>query len=266
MKAKISMGIRIAIHGFIGALIGYFLLHPVSMFIYYNFEQTPPLNWNIIRISFSPHHFTMAVFFALLGTVFGVMQGIYIQRIGRLYNKVKALSVTDDLTSLHNRRYFFNKLEEEIARARRYSRKAFLFMLDIDNFKQYNDSLGHQEGDAILRIFADRLRKSVRVPDFVARYGGKEFAIIMPEANDDMAFRMAERLCEEIASYPFADNENLSSGNLTISIGIAGFPDDGGDAVELIRKADSALYSAKREGKNRVCRFETRTSIRSSHK
>jgi len=261
----------IAIHGFIGALIGYLLLHPVSMLIYYNFEQSHSIDlstvdWSIIGLSFTYHHLVMAVFFTLLGMVFGVMQGIYIQRIGRLFDKVKILSITDDLTSLPNRRHFFDKLDEEIARARRYSRKLFLFMIDIDNFKHYNDSLGHQEGDAILRMFADRLRKSVRIPDFVARYGGEEFSIIMPEADEEMAFRMAKRLCKEIAAYPFTENKNVSSENLTISIGIAGFPDDAANAVELIRKADSVLYRAKKEGKNRVCRNEIQTSTRSSNK
>jgi diguanylate cyclase (GGDEF)-like protein len=180
---------------------------------------------------------------------FGLSYGLYTQRTITLYEKVKLLSVTDELTSLHNRRYFLQKLREEIERAWRYSRQISLLLIDIDNFKQYNDTYGHQQGDDVLRRFSNRLKKIVRENDTVARLGGEEFVIIMPEANNDMAFNLAERLRLDVANYPPRD----ANGKFTISIGVAGFPSDAQDTNKLLRKADSALYEAKRKGKNKVC-------------
>lgn len=212
-------------------------------------------------LSFSYQHLTMAAFFAVLGTAFGIIQGTYIQRIATLYKKVKILSITDELTSLYNRRYFFKRIKEEIARARRYSLKLFLFIIDIDDFKHYNDKHGHQQGDDILMFFAQYLKKSVRTSDIVARYGGEEFVVILPEAKDTTALALAQRLCTNAASHGVPNNKISLQKEFTISVGIAGFPSDAQNAGDLLKTADRALYKAKREGKNRVCRHEAHKHI-----
>lgn len=250
-KANLQRGRKLLIHGFLGALAGYFILHPASMLIHIWSEQQTAMSWDYLITSFSPQHLGMAVFFTLLGMAFGLSYGLYTQRIVTLYEKVKQLSLTDELTSLHNRRYFLQKLREEIERAWRYSRKISLLLIDIDNFKQYNDVYGHQQGDDVLRMFSNRLRKIVRENDTVARLGGEEFVIIMPEANSDMAFNLAERLRLDVTNYPLRG----ANGKFTVSIGVAGFPSDARDTTKLLRRADSALYEAKRRGKNKVCLY-----------
>ncbi len=251
LKANLQRGRKLLIHGLLGALAGYFILHPASMLIHLWSEQQAAVSWDYVMLFFSSQHLGMAVFFTLLGMAFGLSFGLYNLKIVTLYEKLKLLSVTDELTSLHNRRYFFQKLREEIERAWRYSRKISLLLIDIDNFKQYNDIYGHQQGDDVLRTFSNRLKKIVRENDTVARLGGEEFVIIMPEANSDMAFNLAERLRLDVTKYPLRD----ANGKFTISIGVAGFPSDAQDTNKLLRKADSALYQAKREGKNKVCLY-----------
>ncbi len=246
-----TVGRRLSIHGLLGALAGYFILHPASMLIHALFEQDNAVVWDSLILSFSPQHLAMAIFFTLLGLMFGLSYGYYTQRIVSLYEHVKLLSVTDELTSLYNRRYFFHKLREEIERAWRYSRQLSVLLIDIDNFKMYNDIYGHEQGDDILRSFSNRLRKIVRENDIVARLGGEEFVIIMPEANQKMASDLAERLRLDAIKYPFKNTNR----KFTVSIGVAGFPSDAQDMNGLLRKADRALYAAKRKGKNKVCLY-----------
>ncbi len=255
-EKRVSLENKVVIHGLWGAITGYFVLHPASMLIHSVFEQGNAIGWDSLILSFSPQHLAMAIFFTILGTLFGIVYGFYAQKIVRLYEEVKVLSLTDDLTSLYNRRFFHNRLKEEIERARRYTRHLCLLMIDIDNFKHYNDSYGHQQGDELLRVFARRLKSSIRENDFVARLGGEEFAIIMPEAAYDKARRLAERFRRSITQYPLSN----TNGKVTISIGIAGLPFDAQDVDGLIYKADRALYQAKREGKNRVCTFNIDSS------
>ncbi len=251
-KRRVSLANKVVIHGLWGAVAGYFLLHPASMLIHSVFEQGNAIGWDSLMLSFSLQHLAMAIYFTIVGTLFGVVYGFYAQTLARLYEEVKVLSLTDDLTSLYNRRFFYNRLKEETERARRYTRALCLLMIDIDNFKHYNDSYGHQQGDKLLRLFARRLRNSIRENDFVARLGGEEFAVIMPEAAYDKARKLAERFRQSITTYPLS----TTNGKVTISIGIAGLPFDAQDADGLIYKADRALYQAKRAGKNRVCIYD----------
>lgn len=244
---------KVVIHGLWGAIAGYFVLHPASMLIHSVFEQRNAIGWDSLIVSFSPQHLAMAIFFTVVGTLFGIVYGLYAQEIVRLYEEVKALSLTDDLTSLNNRRFFYKRFKEETERARRYTKHLCLLMIDIDNFKHYNDSYGHQQGDELLRGFALRLKNSVRENDFVARLGGEEFAIIMPEASYDKALKLAERFQRSITRHPLSS----TNGKVTISIGIAGLPVDAQDVDGLMYKADRALYQAKREGKNRVRTFNS---------
>lgn len=164
----------------------------------------------------------------------------------------KELSRKDGLTDLYNHRFFHQLLETEISRGKRYNRVVSLIMIDIDNFKRFNDSHGHPAGDVALRQLAKLLRQSSRACDFVARYGGEEFAIIAPEAAPDAARRMAERIRSVVAETVFEGEEAMPGGSLTISLGVATFPMQAADKSELVERSDQALYRAKALGRNRV--------------
>lgn len=153
------------------------------------------------------------------------------------------LAVRDGLTGLFNRRYFNELINIEINRLKRTPGALSLLMLDIDNFKIYNDTQGHQAGDELLKGAAKVFKNSVRNVDIVSRYGGEEFVIILPQADKKAAQIIAERLKVQVGLY-------LPS---TVSIGVASVPDDATEAEQLIQKADSALYQAKKTGKNKWC-------------
>ncbi|MBI4864677.1 MAG: sensor domain-containing diguanylate cyclase [Candidatus Riflebacteria bacterium] len=168
-----------------------------------------------------------------------------------IYNaKLYYLAITDGLTQLHIHRYFQQRLKEEIARARRFRHPVSLVMLDIDHFKRFNDTYGHQQGDLVLITVARVIRTSIREVDIAARYGGEEFSVICPETNREEAAILAERLRQRVeeTSVPSAAGP-LS---VTISLGVASFPTDGATQEQLIRIADTALYEAKENGRNRV--------------
>jgi diguanylate cyclase (GGDEF)-like protein len=156
----------------------------------------------------------------------------------------------DGLTGLYNHRHLQEALAKETARAVRYKRVYSLLFADVDHFKQYNDRQGHLAGDKVLRMIAEILQKSVRNSDLVARYGGEEFVILLPETNGEKARVVAQRVLKGIESHPFPGRETQPGGQLTISIGVAAFPEDGDHPAELIRQADRALYEAKRGGGN----------------
>ena len=161
-------------------------------------------------------------------------------------------AITDPLTDLPNRRYLEEYLEAELARIRRYGGECAVAMVDVDDFKHYNDSLGHLAGDEVLRQLARAMQEDVRVSDVVARYGGEEFGIIMVNTGPEEAREAAERLREKIEGRPFPEEEIQPGGDLTVSVGFACCPRDGDRYPELIEAADEALYRAKRAGKNRV--------------
>jgi len=165
------------------------------------------------------------------------------------------LSITDALTGIANRRHFEWRLSEEIERARRYKYPLSTLMLDLDHFKQVNDNYGHQIGDIVLQQVAQRLRRILRRTDFLARYGGEEFIVLAPQTPADRALILAERLRQVIAESPIPVADNLQI-HITISIGVAVFPNHAQNESELVRAADAALYKAKQMGRNRVCMFE----------
>lgn len=173
----------------------------------------------------------------------------------RLYKQVEQVSLTDPLTGLFNRRYFENYLQTEVARARRFNHPLSLVMLDLDYFKHYNDRLGHPTGDTLLRQLANLLLKTVRRSDMVARYGGEEFCIVLPEISRNGALSFSERLRNVVFSHPFRKREIQPIGRITISIGTATYPCDAQMMQELIAKADSALYEAKKNGRNQVAAY-----------
>lgn len=170
----------------------------------------------------------------------------------RLYKLTKTLAVTDELTGLANYRFLQQKLDEEIERSRRYGKRLSLLMIDIDDFKRFNDSNGHLAGDAALAALAHVMRSVVREVDTVARYGGEEFSIVLPETDAAGAFVAAEKVREAVDTHPFTDEAGDRCCSMTVSIGLATFPTHGWDKESLLREADDALFKAKHGGKNRV--------------
>lgn len=164
----------------------------------------------------------------------------------RSLENLEILSVTDGLTGLHNRRAFEEKLEEEFERARRYNLPLSLLMLDADRFKEFNDSCGHPAGDHLLREIALVLKQNARANDVAARYGGDEFAVILPNTDSRVAFHLAERL--RCAAKALCHSDRM----VTISVGVAALKPNTVDAHSLLVAADKALYDAKRRGRNRV--------------
>jgi len=174
-------------------------------------------------------------------------------RIKNRQDELRAMSITDALTGLPNRRYLMDRLEEEVARAKRYEYSLSCLMLDIDYFKLVNDRFGHQTGDAVLKELANLLKENVRMVDIVARYGGEEFIIILPETILEGARVLAERIRRSVEQHSFAGALNL---NVTISIGYSvlkpHYPFGG---LELINRSDTALYKAK-ETRNAIASYE----------
>ncbi len=170
------------------------------------------------------------------------------------FQKTRELSHRDDLTNLYNRRYFFERLERESYRARRYGRTFSLLMLDIDHFKTFNDTYGHLRGDEALKKVAGILEESLRKADLVARYGGEEFLIILPETNKEDAVRVGEKLREEVETHNFASEAAHAEGaHLTVTLGVSSYPVDSADPLMLLDLADKALYFGKARGRNQVC-------------
>ncbi len=175
---------------------------------------------------------------------------------------LRKISITDSLTDLYNRRFFQERMVEEIERARRHSLAFSLIMLDIDNFKSYNDTYGHLAGDEALRMVSVAIKNSVRNIDRVARYGGEEFAVILPMTEIHAARDIAERIRSGVAGRYFPDESLRMAVKLTVSIGIASFPQHADSMLDLIGNADKALYLAKVTGKNRVALFDKDRSMK----
>ncbi len=167
--------------------------------------------------------------------------------------KLEDMTITDEKTSLFNYRYFKTKLQEEFKRAKRYETPLSLIMVDLDDFKEINDCLGHQKGDNVLRELAEILHSNARETDFASRYGGEEFSIILPNTDSYMAKQVAERIRQAVSAHQFLKEEKPTT--MTISAGISTYPDQQGEIIndnDLIKAADAALYKAKDQGKNRI--------------
>jgi len=168
------------------------------------------------------------------------------------YKKLEELSYTDSLSGLYNHRYFVKRLCEEIFRAKRYQRKLAFVIFDIDEFKIYNDSFGHQSGDQIITQLGELILKVVRSIDIVCRYGGDEFCIIMPETDQEECLKFIERLRKSIQHHPFVDEFLQTEHHLTVSAGAAIYPQHARTVEKLIYGADMALLNAKNSGKNKT--------------
>ncbi len=171
-----------------------------------------------------------------------------------LYEMVERMAITDSLTGLYVRRHFYERMNEEMKRTKRFNFNFAFLMLDIDDFKRCNDTYGHLVGDVILKDIARIIKENVREIDVVARYGGEEISLVLPETNKESARVVAERVRRKIEEHVFkAYDEKLK---LTVSVGISIYPNDSIDARTLIDKADEALYAAKNSGKNVVCLYK----------
>jgi diguanylate cyclase (GGDEF)-like protein len=170
-----------------------------------------------------------------------------------LFHTTQELAYTDALTGIFNRRYFDQRFSREILRARRYSRSLSILMIDIDFFKKYNDTFGHLMGDQALRKVASVLEDKLRRADILCRYGGEEFVVILPEINLKNATIVAEKLRKAIINKMKYDDHQ--SKTITISVGVASFPENSTDEEIILGMADQALYQAKESGRNKVCVF-----------
>lgn len=162
------------------------------------------------------------------------------------------LSYVDSLTGINNRRFLDEALKSEIHKAHVHDTSLILLMIDIDDFKVYNDRNGHQMGDEALARIGKLLKSVSRGYDIVTRYGGEEFAVVFPRASKRYALGMANRILSKMRQTVFRGEHVLPAGKLTVSIGAAAYPADGATADELLRRADEALYAAKKSGKNTV--------------
>jgi diguanylate cyclase (GGDEF)-like protein/PAS domain S-box-containing protein len=162
------------------------------------------------------------------------------------------LSYIDDLTGAYNHRFFIEQLTMEVERQKRYPSPLSLLMIDIDYFKQYNDTNGHLAGDEALRAIAILIRRGVRQTDIVARYGGEEFSAILINTGKQGAREIAERVRRNVVETSFPNEKAQPDGDVTVSIGVATFSPSSSTLTDLIREADNALYRAKKAGRNRV--------------
>ena len=168
-----------------------------------------------------------------------------------LHSELQRLSVTDRLTDLYNHGYFEQRLDEEFKRSARFGHAMSLIMLDLDDFKAFNDTFGHPRGDVLLRAVSGVIKENLRTMDVAARYGGEEFVVVLPETDTVGALAVAERIRAGVGALR-VDGPQSAPALQTVSAGVATFPDHAASALRLLESADEAMYRAKREGKNQV--------------
>jgi diguanylate cyclase (GGDEF)-like protein len=178
----------------------------------------------------------------------------------RLINALNEIAIRDELTGLYNRREMDRLMDDEFARCERYDCPFSLILLDIDNFKQVNDTYGHLVGDQVLKQLANIIKANVRLADRPIRFGGEEFALLLPETSESKGHTLAERLRKAVEGQPFVcnmENGEDASVEITISLGVADYPDSTQNKEALLTAADEALYVAKRSGRNQTVVFRS---------
>lgn len=170
----------------------------------------------------------------------------------QFHARTRLMAITDALTGLYNRRYFQQMFGRELSRAQRYHKPLSLIMMDVDDFKKFNDTYGHPHGDKVLGVMGDILMEALRSTDFAFRYGGEEFIVLLPETDFPNALLAAERLRELVEHESIGELKGIASHGITASVGVVSFPRDGETCEELLNSVDGLLYRAKECGKNRV--------------
>lgn len=244
----------ILISVFLAALIGYIAFKTESTFIVLGSALLTSLGYIIFS------YYAMKFFNLWLGIIMPIMAivivfvTVYIIKYilkSRDFEHQYRLATTDGLTELYNHRYFQEQMIQQMANCKRYNSCFSLILIDIDFFKKFNDTFGHQSGDAVLKQVAQKLKKNVRATDFVCRYGGEEMTIILPNTDKDEAIITAQKICQIIAEKPFKLANNQES-KVTISLGVSTYPQDGESPATMIEYADKCLYVAKENGRNQV--------------
>ena len=254
---------RLAVYIIIG---GWILLIFYALVIYEYAGDTLVFS-KLVKHFLSPDQFGIRfralIFFApFIATMIGYLvyeRARMLKRTIQLMDKFEHLSKTDDLTKLMNRRALIESLESETDRVKRYGSSFSLILCDIDFLKMVNDSSGHEYGDRVLRIVAQKLKTHTRKSDIIGRYSGDEFMVIMPETGIENAKTLAERICSLIWDYEF----KLASGipfKLSLSVGITNFFSKSDDMEEMLKRADNALYASKQKGRNKVTIIEYQES------
>lgn len=206
--------------------------------------------WGIIRLdSPSKNYFTVDDLRFL--TTISDLAAVAIEN-AKLYERLEQMAIKDGLTGLYLRRFLLERMPEELSRHSRRGDEMSFLMIDLDKFKDYNDTFGHIAGDIVLRTVGNLLAEFFAEPGYVvARYGGEEFAVLLPHCSKHKALQLAEKFRKKIESQELLLRREKT--HMTVSIGVAAFPQDGQMKEDIIYKADKALYKAKQEGRNRVC-------------
>lgn len=237
----------------------------MGSYLYYDYQE---YGWGFLEHIISPEHRSQLVFHTTIFLLpfMTTYLGYLLSQKDKLLKKAEQaeaelkqinrrledLAKTDGLTGLRNHRYFYTRLEQEMSRAQRYGHPLSVIILDVDYFKHYNDANGHLMGDHILRDLASCLKISMRENDLVARYGGDEFSVILPETGKAAAMEIGERIRDLVSEHAFLNRESQPGGKVTISLGVATFPEDAADIKRLVGQADDALYVAKKTGRDSV--------------
>jgi diguanylate cyclase (GGDEF)-like protein len=210
-------------------------------------------HWDLNSTIYSPYEYGLFSWSAQISRLIIMLaaSGISLSLVSRS-QKLLQLATRDPLTGLFNRGYVDDRLVIELSRAGRYGTSLTVAVIDADHFKSLNDAHGHLAGDLVLRKIGAMLRASFRQSDTAGRYGGEEFVVILPETDIDAARQKLESLRESMASTPFALSARGEKINVTISAGLASFPQDGEDALQLFAVADERMFQAKRAGRNRI--------------
>ena len=207
----------------------------------------------IAVVLFRYHYYWIDIVFPLIMMTVVTMLSLVGKHViaDKMYKKTYQMATTDPMTGLYNFRFFKELVPKCIAEADHVKGKFSLILIDIDHFKKFNDTHGHQAGDEVLRCVARKLRETVRSNDFVIRYGGEEMGIILDKAPEEVALRVAQKVVEEVAKSPYPIAEGVEK-HVTISVGVATYPLHGKTTEELVEFADKGLYRAKESGRNKV--------------
>lgn len=214
-----------------------------TAFIYVIVSVAAIVSICLIKYQIHPLNHIIVIIIMLLITC---NEGLLVQENKDLRNQFFNLSIYDELTGLHNYRFLTQIYKREISRANRYGLPLTVLLVDVDHFKKINDSYGHEKGNDVLKRIAEIIMESVREADIPARYGGEEFVILLPETDKKDGYQVAERIRQKIAGHVF------SFGRVTVSVGLASYNPQNPCQDDLLNRADTAMYSAKKSGRNRV--------------